>query len=108
MSREEIVVQEIQLYLSSFKVIRGRIGMTTMEKMESLEAGIRSFFEANSDEWGPLEQYIQTGWDEDEFGLALERLLVPELVLHISRYLREELGYMWLTQDRVFAYEYSF
>ena len=108
MNREEMIIQEIQLYLSSFKVARGRLCMTAEEKIEALERGIRRYFEEHPEEWESLAEYIEAGWEEDEWGFVLERLLVPELVFGIHRFLREEMDYAWLTNERVFAYEYSF
>ena len=108
MSREEMIIQEIQLYLSSFKVAHGRLRMTAEDKMEMLDRGIRRYFVEYPEEWEPLAEYIEAGWEEDEWGLVLERLLVPELVLGVHRFLREEMDYAWLTNERFFAYEYSF
>jgi len=108
MSREDMIIQEIQLYLSSFKVAHGRIGMTATEKMEALETGIRSYFDKHPDEWKSLATYIEAGWDEDGAGIELERLLVPDLVLRVHQYLRGDMGYEWLTSERIFAYDYSF
>ena len=107
MSREDMIRQEIQLYLCSFKVARGS-GMTAIQKAQTLEQGIKSFFKQNPNDWTPLAEYVESGWDEDDFGMELKRLLVPDLVNQIHRYLREEMGFEWLTDERIFAYDYSF
>ena len=107
MSREDMIRQEIQLYLCSFKVACGS-RMTATEKKQALERGIQGYFEQNPSDWNPLSEYVESGWDEDDFGMELERLLVPALVLRVHNFLREEMGYEWLNSERVFAYDYSF
>lgn len=101
--REDVVRDEIELYLSSYKVLHGgQYAMTTEERTAAFQEGISAYFQEHPEEWVPLE-----GWIEDS-SVELETLLVPELVVSIHSYLQDDMGYEWLTSERNFAYEYSF
>lgn len=108
MTSEARIKNEISGYLSSYKVLYSDpYTMTGEERAAAIDAGIESYFEEHPEDWEPLAEYIENPPD-DLFGVKLEALLVPELVVKIHNYLREELGYEWLTSEKIFAYEYSF
>lgn len=50
MSREEMIIQEIQRYLGNFKIAHGQTGMTVTEKMDALERGMLRFFAEHPEE----------------------------------------------------------